>query len=66
MELRKTKHNASCRGCDRNIAPNTEDIIYMYSMRNRGQNIFLCAECIKDAHDMMFKGEGNAIKAEEQ
>lgn len=59
MELRPVQRNASCRGCDKNIAPKSENIIYMYSVRNRGQNIFLCRSCVDEMVKLFEEGDDN-------
>lgn len=41
---RKAERLCVCRGCDKNIARG-EQMIYTYSMRNRGQHIFFCFTC---------------------
>jgi hypothetical protein len=43
---RACQREAFCRGCDSKIKRN-EEMIYTYSMRNRGQSICFCLECAK-------------------
>lgn len=43
---RQAQRPANCRGCDKDLVVG-EDIIYTYSMRNRGQNILFCLDCAK-------------------
>lgn len=57
MRLRRTQRVAYCRGCDRKILPNTEYVVYTYSSRNRGQNIFFCKECIHKMYGGVTSGE---------
>jgi len=46
IEKRQLKRNAFCRGCDDELRVGTE-VISMYSIRNRGQHIYLCMACTK-------------------
>lgn len=46
IEKRELKRTAFCRGCDDEMAPGTE-VVSMYSIRNRGQHIYLCISCSK-------------------
>jgi len=41
---RKAQRDSNCRGCDKDLVKG-DDIIYTYSMRNRGQNIIFCIDC---------------------
>jgi uncharacterized protein YlaI len=42
--LRKAERNAFCRSCDK-VIEKGEDMVSMYSWRNRGQHIHLCLDC---------------------
>lgn len=46
IEYKPTKRDAFCRGCDKTIVRNTEKVFTTYSMRNRGQHIYICMDCI--------------------
>ncbi len=41
---RKAERSSNCRGCDKELVKG-DDIIYTYSLRNRGQNIIFCMGC---------------------
>ena len=41
---RQAERDAFCRSCDR-VIKKGEDMVSMYSCRNRGQNIHLCLDC---------------------
>lgn len=43
---RPAQRNAFCRACDKTVDKG-EEIIYTYSMRNRGQSIIFCLDCAK-------------------
>jgi uncharacterized protein YlaI len=43
-ERRPAQRTAYCRSCDKKIHKG-EDMISMYSFRNRGQYIHICLEC---------------------
>ena len=45
LTIRKSNKRPCCRCCDRSL-PGDEDLVYLRSLRNRGQNIFFCFECI--------------------
>lgn len=51
FEIRKSKQNSYCRCCDKEMLKDKDTIVYMYSIRNRGQNIILCLDCIKEIND---------------
>lgn len=55
FEIRQTERKANCRNCDKVIKPKTEKIIYIYSFRNRGQNIFICKDCLNRMHHEMSR-----------
>lgn len=46
IEYRPAQRVCFCRGCDKEIQPNTENIITFYSFRNRGQYIHICEKCV--------------------
>jgi len=46
IQKRELKRAAFCRGCDEHMNTGTE-VISMYSIRNRGQHIYLCMDCSK-------------------
>lgn len=48
FEIRKSKQNSYCRCCDKEMIKDKDTIVYMYSIRNRGQNIILCLDCIEE------------------
>lgn len=45
-ERREAQRNAYCRSCDKEIQKK-EEMITLWSRRNRGQYIHLCLECAK-------------------
>ena len=53
IQYRPSQRTCYCRGCDKEIAPNTEKIITLYSFRNRGQYIHICGECVKEFNKLM-------------
>lgn len=53
---RKAERNAFCRGCDKTIEKGS-DVIYTYSSRNRGQQIYFCVECAKQIGKLVDKAE---------
>lgn len=53
MELRKVQRTAYCRGCDKELIRNVDNIIYMYSSRNTGQNIIICEGCVRKMYRMI-------------
>lgn len=55
LEFRKAKRDSYCRACDSINKKDIDDVIYIYSMRNRGQNILLCPDCIKYMYNMITK-----------
>ena len=57
MEYRQSERICYCRGCDKEIKAKTEKIISIFSFRNRGQHIFLCADCVKEMNTLIFKNE---------
>lgn len=58
MEYRQAMRTCHCRGCDKEIKPKTEKIIYMYSHRNRGQNIILCEDCVREMNSKFIFDTG--------
>jgi hypothetical protein len=44
LKKRAMKNNGFCRGCDISLEKGDE-VIYTYSLRNRGQRIFFYMEC---------------------
>lgn len=56
FELRKVQRAACCRVCDRVLTPK-DDIMYTYSTRNRGQNILICFDCIREIHSAVLQYE---------
>lgn len=46
LEIRKAKQDSFCRCCDKPLRKGIDNLVYMYSYRNRGQNILLCFDCI--------------------
>jgi hypothetical protein len=53
IERRPAQREAWCRGCDKKISKG-EDLIYTYSFRNRGQNIYFCMGCAKKISALVF------------
>lgn len=52
FEKRLSKQDSFCRGCDKILVRNQDEIIYTYSYRNRGQHIMFCLDCAKIIGDM--------------
>ncbi len=48
MEYRQVKREAFCRGCDRKLQRDVDWVVHTYSIRNRGQNILICKNCVYD------------------
>ena len=46
IERREAQRTCFCRGCDKELKKGTE-IVYTYSIRNRGQSIIFCLDCAK-------------------
>jgi hypothetical protein len=44
---RKAQRDCVCRGCDKRMKKNVDDVIHTYSSRNRGQHILFCFDCGK-------------------
>jgi hypothetical protein len=57
FEHRKSERDCFCRGCDKKIKRNSEDIIYTYSFRNKGQSIIFCEDCVQEMFKLCFKFE---------
>ncbi len=57
FELRKAQRKAHCRVCDRVMTPKEDNVMYTYSMRNRGQNILICFDCIREIHSAVLQYE---------
>ena len=51
ITYRLAERDAICRGCDDTLKKGTP-LIYTYSTRNRGQNIFFCLECARKIGDL--------------
>ena len=47
IEKRKIKRDGFCRGCDKELIRDKDEVIYTYSFRNRGQSIIFCMDCAK-------------------
>jgi hypothetical protein len=56
IKRRPAERNAFCRGCDNTIVKG-EDLIYTYSFRNTGQNIYFCVACAKKIGDLVKDAE---------
>lgn len=55
IQYRPAQRTCYCRGCDKEIAPNTEKIITFYSIRNRGQHIHICVPCVEKFNDLIIE-----------
>jgi len=44
---RKAQRDCVCRGCDKPLKKNVDDLIHTYSRRNRGQHILFCFDCLE-------------------
>ena len=54
-ELRQTERQAYCRGCDKILQPKTEKVLAWYSIRNRGQHIYICTDCIVAMNNLIIE-----------
>jgi uncharacterized protein YlaI len=62
FEYRKSKCDSYCRICDRMNLKDEDMVIYSYSIRNRGQNILICPQCVKNMYsEIMLRDDENAI-----
>ncbi len=43
-----TKRDAFCRGCDKKIIKKQEKVFRTYTPRSRGQEIYICNDCIDE------------------
>ena len=57
MIYRKAQRNCRCRGCDRLLEKDVDYGIFMFSIRNRGQNIMLCTDCVDKMYEMVQEGQ---------
>jgi len=55
IQYRYAKKECFCRGCDKEIQPNTEKIITFYSFRNRGMHVHLCVPCVEKFNDLILE-----------
>lgn len=55
FEHRIAKQNSYCRSCDKLNKKGEEKVIYIYSIRNSGQSILLCENCIKEMYETIIK-----------
>jgi uncharacterized protein YlaI len=46
MEYRLAIRDVYCRGCDKTLKRDKDMIMAMYSIRNRGQYIYFCKDCV--------------------
>lgn len=46
FEYRLAKQDSFCRVCDKVNKRNKDMVVYIRSIRNRGQNILICKDCI--------------------
>ena len=59
FEYRIAKQDSYCRSCDKLNKRNKDKVIYIYSLRNRGQNILLCEDCVKEMYETVAKEKTN-------
>lgn len=55
FEVYEMQRKGFCRGCDKPLDKG-DTCFYTYSIRNRGQNIYVCFDCLNDMrikHDEM-------------
>ena len=57
FEYRLTKRTSYCRVCDRENVRDKDMVMYTYSSRNRGQNILICPNCLKEMYKTIIKFE---------
>lgn len=55
MIYRLAQRDCHCRGCDKTLKRDVDSGVFMHSMRNRGQNIMLCNDCIEKVYGLMVK-----------
>jgi len=59
LEYTLMQRDGYCRGCDKLMQRNSEKAIKTYSIRNRGQHILLCKECVKDMYNLTQEEKQN-------
>lgn len=52
-EYRLAKNTCYCRSCDKEMKKGKDWGIFMYSFRNRGQNICICEDCVVKMHKLI-------------
>jgi hypothetical protein len=57
MQFRVAQRDCYCRGCDKQLKRNVDSGIFMYSMRNRGQNIMICVDCVKSMNTLVDEND---------
>ena len=58
LNFRKAKRDCFCRGCDRLLEKNLDDLVSTYSFRNRGQHIYFCISCVREMFRLLNLSEG--------
>jgi uncharacterized protein YlaI len=53
-EYRLAEQNAHCRVCDKVIERKVDYMVSWYSFRNRGQNIHICPDCVKELYYLVI------------
>ena len=46
LECEIMKRDGFCRLCDKKLKSGIDEAVKFYSIRNRGQNIIICLECV--------------------
>lgn len=59
MHYETMSRDGFCRGCDTKMVRGQNKAIKFYSHRNRGQNIIICPECVKEMMDLVVEGESD-------
>lgn len=44
---------AHCRGCDKELEPKVDFAVKFYSIRNRGQHILICKDCVVKMNELV-------------
>ena len=59
IDYRLAKQNSFCRVCDKTNRRGKDMVIYIYSHRNRGQNILICEDCARKI-EAIVEGENSS------
>lgn len=56
-EYRLVKQVALCRVCDKELQREVDYMVSWRSIRNGGQNIHICQECVVTLYNLLPKGD---------